>query len=140
MARQFFPAQASILSDTRVRVHYADGRRFVKTAKSKIRRNHCRCPRPPDGAVEPFYTSEFFRSAREHLAPGGLLAIELRSAEETLSPDLKDFLRCIRHTLEEIFPHVVAIPGETIHFFGAASPVFSLPIHACSLNACRTGA
>ena len=51
-----------------------------------------------------------------------MLAIELRSSEETLSPGLKDFLRCIRHTLEEVFPHVAAIPGETIHFFAAAEP------------------
>jgi spermidine synthase len=122
MARQFFPAQASILSDTRVRVHYADGRRFVKTAKSKFDVIIVDVPDPQTAQLNRFYTSEFFRSAREHLAPGGLLAIELRSAEETLSPDLKDFLRCIRHTLEEIFPHVVAIPDETIHFFGAAEP------------------
>ena len=31
MAHQFFPAQATFLSDARVRVNYADGRRFVKT-------------------------------------------------------------------------------------------------------------
>ena len=69
-----------------------------------------------------FYTAEFFRSARDHLAPGGLLALELRSSEETISPDLAEFLRCIRRTLQEVFPYIVAIPGDTIHFFAATRP------------------
>jgi spermidine synthase len=69
-----------------------------------------------------FYTIEFFRSARDRLAPGGLLSFELRSSEETISPGLQEFLRCIQHTLEEVFPYVVTIPGETIHFFGAMQP------------------
>jgi spermidine synthase len=67
-----------------------------------------------------FYTVEFFRQARAHLAPDGLFATQLRSSEETISPDLAEFLRSIRRTLGEVFPYQAAIPGETIHFFGAA--------------------
>ena len=59
---------------------------------------------------------EYFRAARGHLEPGGLLALELRSSEETISPDLADFLRCVRRTLGEVFPYQAAIPGEMIHF------------------------
>ena len=122
MAREFFPAQAAILSDARVHVHYADGRRYLKTAGGRFEVIIVDVPDPQPAQLNRFYTAEFFRSAREHLAPGGLLAIELRSSEETLSPGLKEFLRCIRRTLEEVFPHVVAIPGETIHFFAATEP------------------
>jgi spermidine synthase len=35
---------------------------------------------------------------------------------------LAEFLRCIRHTLERVFPYVVTIPGDTIHFFAATQP------------------
>ena len=76
-------------------------------------------PDPQTAQLNRFYTVEFFLAARAHLAPGGLLALELRSSEETISPDLADFLRCIRKTLGEVFPYQAAIPGETIHFFGA---------------------
>ena len=45
--------------------------------------------------------------------------MQLRSSEETISPGLQEFLRCINRTLRTVFPYVVAIPGETIHFFAA---------------------
>jgi spermidine synthase len=68
------------------------------------------------------YTTEFFRSARDHLSPGGVFSFELHSSEEAISPDLAEFLRCIDHTLREAFPYVLAIPGDTIHFFAATRP------------------
>jgi spermidine synthase len=79
-------------------------------------------PDPQTAQLNRFYTVEFFRSARDHLAPGGVLALQLRSSEETISPDLAEFLRCIQRTLKEVFPYTVAIPGETIHFFAATRP------------------
>jgi spermidine synthase len=48
--------------------------------------------------------------------------LQLRSSEDYISPDLTEFLRCIHNTLRKVFPYVVAIPGETIHFFAAARP------------------
>jgi len=131
MARQFFPAQsAPIVSDPRVHVHYADGRYFLqnylrhylKTAGDTFDVIILNVPDPQTAQLNRFYTAEFFRSARDHLAPGGLLALQLRSSEDYISPDLAEFLRCIHHTLREVFPYVVAIPGETIHFFAATRP------------------
>ena len=123
MARQFFPAQsAPVFSDQLVHMHYADGRYYLRTTGDRFDVILVNVPDPQTAQINRFYTAEFFRSAREHLAPGGLLALQLRSSEETISPDLAEFLRCIRRTLEEVFPHVVAIPGETIHFFAATQP------------------
>ena len=79
-------------------------------------------PDPQTAQLNRFYTVQFVRSARDHLAPGGVLALQLRSSEDYISPDLAEFLRCIHHTLREVFPYVVAIPGETIHFFAATRP------------------
>jgi spermidine synthase len=123
MARQFFPTESAALdSDTRVHVHYADGRRYLKTASGTFDVIIVNVPDPQTAQLNRFYTAEFFRSARDHLEPGGLLALELRSSEETISPDLAEFLRCIQHTLNEVFPYIAVIPGETIHFFGASRP------------------
>ncbi len=79
-------------------------------------------PDPQTAQLNRFYTAEFFRLARAHLVPGGLVAIELRSSEETISPDLAAFLQSIRRTLGEVFPYQAAIPGDTIHFFAAVQP------------------
>jgi spermidine synthase len=104
-------------------VHYADGRYFLgnylKTAGDTFDVIILNVPDPQTAQLNRFYTAEFFRSARDHLASGGLLALQLRSSEDYISPDLAEFLRCIHHTLREVFPYVVAVPGETIHFFAA---------------------
>src|ERR1017187_8465013 len=123
MARQFFPAQsAPVVSDPRVRMHYADGRHYLKTAGDTFDVIIVNVPDPQTAQLNRFYTAEFFRSARDHLASGGLLALQLRSSEDYISPDLAEFLRCIHHTLREVFPYVLAVPGETIHFFAATRP------------------
>ena len=123
MARQFFPAQsAPVVSDPRVHIHYEDGRHHLKTAGGTFDVIILNVPDPQTAQLNRFYTAEFFRSARDRLASGGLLALQLRSSEDYISPDLAEFLRCIHHTLREVFPYVVAIPGETIHFFAATRP------------------
>jgi spermidine synthase len=121
IARQFFPAQPSN-SDPRVHIHFSDGRHYLKTSAAAFDAIILDVPDPQTAQLNRFYTVEFFRSARAHLAPGGILALQLRSSEETIDPDLAEFLRCIQRTLREVFPYVVAIPGDTIHFFAADEP------------------
>ena len=123
MARRYFPAQtADFDSDPRVHLHFLDGRRYLTEAAEKFDVIIVDVPDPQTAQLNRFYTMEFFRLARAHLEPDGLLAVELRSSEETISPDLAEFLRSIRRTLGEVFPYQAAIPGETIHFFGAMQP------------------
>jgi spermidine synthase len=123
ITQQFFPAQAAAAnSDPRVHIHLADGRRYLKTTSDRFDAVIVEVPDPQTAQLNRFYTSEFFLSARHHLAPGGLLALALHSSEENISPDLADFLRCIQHTLNQVFPYIAVIPGDTIHFFGAMQP------------------
>ena len=122
MARQFFLSTSAALdSDARVHIHAVDGRRYLKAADSLYDVIILDVPDPQTAQLNRFYTAEFFRTARDHIAPGGLLALELRSSEETISPGLAEFLRCIQRTLSEAFPYTAVIPGETIHLFGATS-------------------
>jgi len=101
MALQYFPAQsAPIVADRRVHMHYADGRYYLRTAGGTFDAILVDVPDPQTAQLNRFYTAEFFRSARDHLAPGGLLALQLQSSEETISPDLAQFLRCIQRTLQ----------------------------------------
>ncbi len=123
MARQYFPEEsAPLVSDPRVHIHLADGRFFLNSTGGKYDAIVLDVPDPQTAQLNRFYTAEFFQSAREHLAPGGLFALQLRSSEDTISPDLAAFLRCIHHTLKQVFPSVAVIPGETIHFFAAMQP------------------
>ncbi len=122
MTHEFLPSEPTALSsDPRVRIHFTDGRAWLASTLESFDVIIVNAPGPQTAQLNRFYTVEFFRSARAHLAPNGLLALQLRSSEEAISPDLAGFLRCINRTLREVFPNVVSIPGDTIHFFGAAS-------------------
>lgn len=123
VTRKFFPSEsAPLYSDPRVHLHYADGRAYLKSTRDAFDVIIVNVPDPQTAQLNRFYTAEFFRVARDHLAPGGLLALQLRSSEEAISPDLAEFLRCINRTLRGVFPYVVALPGDTIHLFAATRP------------------
>ncbi|MFP5276026.1 MAG: hypothetical protein ACLGPM_02835 [Acidobacteriota bacterium] len=123
MYRQFFPAEAAqAFSDPRVQIHSLDGRPYLQTTGRQYDVILVAAPDPSSAQLNRFYTAEFFRIAREHLNPGGLLALQLSASEEALSPSMAAFLRCIHRTLEEVFPRVAVIPGASIHFFAAVAP------------------
>lgn len=122
ISRQISPALSSALSDARVRVHFADARLWLKTTPERFDAIVVDLPDPETAQLNRFYTEEFFRSARDHLATNGILAFQVRSSEETISPELAEFLRCINRTVLQVFPYVAIMPGETLHFFAAGRP------------------
>ncbi len=128
MTKRWFPAQSvsfvtdRLIEDNRVHIHYADGRLYLKTARKQFDAIILDLPDPQTAQLNRFYTVEFFRSASDHLATGGLLALQLRASEDYISPERAEFLRCIDRTLREVFPYVLEIPGETVHFIGARRP------------------
>ena len=122
VTRQFFPTASLSFAEPRVHIHYADGRHYLNTADDTFDLIILDLPDPQTAQLNRFYTAEFFHSALDHLALGGVLALQLRSSEDYISPDLAEFLRCIHRTLRQVFPNVAIIPGETIHFFAASQP------------------
>ncbi|UWZ83609.1 fused MFS/spermidine synthase [Occallatibacter riparius] len=123
IARQITPDRtAATLSDPRVRIHVADARLWLKTTRDRFDVILLNLPDPATAQLNRFYTEEFFRSARNHLAPGGILSFQVRSSEETISPDLAAFLRCMASTARSVFRYVIIIPGETAHFFATNQP------------------
>jgi spermidine synthase len=120
VAEQYFPQQwAAARADARVHVHHADGRLFLKSTDRSFDVILINLPDPQTAQLNRFYTLEFFREAAEKLNSGGVFSFQLRAAEEYISPELGDFLRCINKTLREVFPVVTTIPGESVHFFAA---------------------
>jgi len=122
ITQQFFPETSIAFSDPRVHLHYTDGRYYLKAVRDTFDVIILDLPDPQTAQLNRFYTEEFFRSARDRINGGGLLALQLRSSEDYVSPDLAELLRCVQHTLRQVFPDTVVIPGETIHFFGAVHP------------------
>jgi len=137
------PEDAAVLNHPRVTLILTDGRLYVKQCAEPV---EGRCPEPacpersrrvegtarrtfdvvildlPEpatGALNRFYTREFFTEVRAVLNPGGVFALGLPSAENYWSPELARRNGSIYHTLRAVFPEVVVLPGE--HNFFLAS-------------------
>ena len=120
LTHDYFPqAWSKIAADARVHTHQMDGRLYVKRVSQRFDVIIVNLPEPQTAQLNRFYTEEFFREAKDKLSLDGLLAFHLRGAEEYISPELAEFLRCIYATLGRVFPEVAAIPGENVHFFGS---------------------
>jgi spermidine synthase len=120
--RHFAQAWTRVRSDPRVRIHPMDGRLFLKTSNSKFDVIIINLPDPFTAQLNRFYTQEFFTEAAEKLNPGGVLSFQVTASENYISGELADLLRCLEKTLRVVFPQVVAIPGETVHFLAANRP------------------
>lgn len=118
LAHRHFPdAWAPVDADRRVHVHNIDGRLFLKTARQRFNVIIVNLPDPRTAELNRFYTVEFFREAAAKLTPSGVFSFQLSGAENYISPELSEFLRCINKTLRAVFPLVTVLPGEDVHFF-----------------------
>ena len=114
------PRDARDFSDPRVHVHYVDGRHFLIATQDLFDEIILCLPDPQTAQMNRFYTKEFFQLAKKRLAHNGVLALQLQSSEDFVNPDLADFLRCIHHTIEQVFPHIAILPGNPLHLFAAS--------------------
>lgn len=80
-------------------------------------------PEPASGQANRFYTREFFEQCAARLAPGGILAFRLRSAENLWSPQLARRNGSIFRALESVFPETVVLPGVTNLFIASPAPL-----------------
>ena len=123
LARRYFPEEwRRVQAEQRVRVHHVDGRRFIKSTRENFDVVILNLPDPQTAQLNRFYTAEFFREVAERLNSGGVLALQLRAAENYVSPELGEFLRCVHRTLREVFPDIRVIPGDIVHFFASRQP------------------
>ncbi len=118
----------SALRDTRLRAITMDGRRFVRLAASHAAGGRKRFDlvfiHQPDAwtaQINRYYTREFFLDIREILAPGGVVALRLASAENYASEIVVPYTAAIFHTLKSVFPEVAVLPGMSNAFFASSA-------------------
>ena len=70
-------------------------------------------PEPSSGQANRFYTLEFFKQCRDHLNPGGIVAMRLPAAENRWTPQMTERVLSIHGALSRVFANVLIIPGET---------------------------
>jgi spermidine synthase len=115
------------LDDPRTKIVYEDGRSFLRRTQERVDVVIINLPDAATLQLNRFFTQEFFVLVRKHLRPGGLFAFSMPGSSSYLSPEILLMRRCVKDTLEEVFPHVRALPGERILFLASRDvPVQSL--------------
>ncbi len=107
------PLTQSELSDERVRIHYADGRFFVKRTQDRFDIIFVGIPAPQELQTNRLFSSEFFSAAKGKMNPDGIIVLTLPGSLTYISPELRDLNGCILDTLKSVFRSVRIIPGDT---------------------------
>jgi spermidine synthase len=127
-ARAYLPPEdAAVLDDPRVTLVLTDGRLYVQGATHTFDAIILDLPEPATGALNRFYTREFFAEARAILSPGGVFALGLPAAENYWSPEMARRNASVYWTLRDAFPQVVALPGEHVFFLASDIPLATDP-------------
>ena len=117
------PITQTELSDPRVRIHYTDGRFFIKRTLDRFDLIFIGLPSPQELQTNRLFSSEFFSIAREKMNPGGIIVLTLPGSLTYISPELRDLNGCILDTLKSVFGHVRIIPGETNLYLASDSKI-----------------
>ncbi|MFW6108137.1 MAG: hypothetical protein ACOC70_02935, partial [bacterium] len=74
---------------------------------------------PVTAQANRYYTVEFFQAAKRVLADDGVLAFSVISAVNIATPEVRDFVACLKRTVEQVFAHVAVAPGTSNVFLAA---------------------
>jgi len=116
-------AERGALLDPRVRITFADGRRFLEKTNRSFDIVLLNLPEPSTAQINRFFTREFFRLVRKRLSGNGIFSVRVPSAENYISPDLQRFLAALYFTLRDAFSEVKVVPGDSNIFLAADVPL-----------------
>jgi spermidine synthase len=107
------PLTQSELSDKRVKIHYTDGRFFIKRTQDRFDIIFIGLSAPQELQTNRLFSSEFFSSAKRKMNADGIVVLTLPGSLTYISPELGELNTCILETLKNVYRSVRIIPGDT---------------------------
>ncbi|HIC91929.1 MAG TPA: spermine synthase [Syntrophaceae bacterium] len=107
------PLTQKELADSRLRINFMDGIRFIKTTEDSYDVIFINAPLPSTLGLNRFYTEEFFSSVKRILNTPGILVLNLPGSLSYLGEELRKLNGSILSTLKGQFPFVKVIPGDS---------------------------
>ncbi|MDD5085632.1 MAG: hypothetical protein PHE61_06290 [Candidatus Omnitrophica bacterium] len=109
---------------------HGDGRYFIEKTDKSFDCILLGLPEPYNLQINRFFTEEFFREAKAKLKPGGIISFVIASSEGYLNKEQARLIHSLKKTLENVFAHVVILPGETNIFLASDT----LPLEKLNLE------
>lgn len=113
------PATLQALADSRVKIHYRDGREFVRSCASRYDVILIGTPLPENLQENRYFSVEFFRQLAMLLADKGVVATLAPGSTAYYGPEMKRINESLLATCQAAFSHTLVIPGEQNLFMAA---------------------
>ena len=123
--KEYLPeAEIRSLENSRVSVHFVDGRLYVRqnlSADQPARYDVIilNLPDPSTAQLNRFYTVEFFRMIESTLDEDGVFSFRVSSAENYISQELGFYLFSLYRSLTSVFEEVTVLPGGNAVFLAS---------------------
>ncbi|MBA4394859.1 MAG: hypothetical protein C0407_15010, partial [Desulfobacca sp.] len=116
---RFLPELRPLIgSNPKTHLLLGDGRRILKKRGKSYDLILLDLPGPVSIQLNRFYSREFFETARDHLNPGGILALVLSGPADMIGNSQSETLKSLYYTLKTVFPETALFPGEEISLLG----------------------
>lgn len=113
------PEFRQYIEDKRIKITGLDGRYFLKTTKEKFDVIIINLPDPSTALINRFYSQEFLKEIKAHLAPYGILATHLSSSPNYLNQELENLQASLYNTIKQAFPYLIILPEDTSFFIAS---------------------
>jgi len=115
------PLSLQALADPRVRIHYRDGREFVRSSAGRYDVILIGTPLPENLQENRYFSVEFFRQLATLLAGQGLVATLAPGSTAYYGPEMTRITESLLATCKAAFAHTLVVPGEQNLFMAANS-------------------
>ena len=112
------------LQDSRLHLHFGDGRRFVNrlTPEERFDLVLVLDAAPTSAYSNRYFTQEFYQRVRARLTADGVLCTQVSSSSNYLGSTVRSYTASVFATLQAVFPEVAIMPGDEQVYCAAQRP------------------
>ena len=100
-----------------------DARAYLSVTSTRYDAILVSLPEPETFQMNRFYTAGFFKLAKNHLAPGGVLSFGIEGVGNYISETRQRKLSSLANTARTFFDHVMLMPGRRLLFVCRDRPI-----------------
>ncbi|HOW58383.1 MAG TPA: fused MFS/spermidine synthase [Candidatus Omnitrophota bacterium] len=128
MAKKYISLELRrVLDDKRVAIWTGDIRDFFRKSSNAFDVVIVNEPNPSTVLINRQYTTEFFQWIKEHLSPGGIVAVRLKFAPDYITSELENLAASVYKTLKRSFSNVLLLPEDTLYVMASMVPLMQDP-------------